>query len=113
MREGRSKEVDCEAGQGWAAVYQAVAKKMLDYSDNSEMLKVNTRELELHVLAQKEPNVNIEHIVMQASGEGDQRLFQAFNRQERKSRRQLGKMGGTSKDDHHTGLEEPGTLPSD
>ena len=47
------QEVDCGVGHGWAAVYQAVAKRMLDYLDNSEVFKVNTRELEFHVLAPK------------------------------------------------------------
>ena len=61
------------------------------------------------VLAPNGPNVNIEHIVMQARSEGHQRLFQAF----RDFRHKCGAMGGTSKDDHHTGAEEPGTLPSD
>ena len=51
FREGRFKK--------WT-VYQAVAKMMLDYLNNSEVLKVNTRELEFHVLAPDEPNVNIE-----------------------------------------------------
>ena len=32
-------------------------------------------------LAPNEPNIDIEHMVMQARGEGRQRLFQAFNRQ--------------------------------
>ena len=45
------QEVDCEVGQGWAAAYPAVAQRMLDHLNNSEMLKLNTRELEFHVLA--------------------------------------------------------------
>ena len=75
------QEVDCGVGHGWAAFYQAVAKRMLDYLTNSEVLKVNTRELEFHVLAPNGPYVNIEHIVVQARGERHQRLFQAFKRQ--------------------------------
>ena len=39
------------------------------------------RELEFHVLAPNEPIVDIMHNVMQARGEGHQRLFQAFNLQ--------------------------------
>ena len=38
-------------------------QKML-CADNSEVLKVNTRELEFHVLAPNEPNVDIQHIVI-------------------------------------------------
>ena len=42
---------------------------------------MNTRELAFHVFAPNEPTVDIEPIVMQARGEGHQRLFQGFNRQ--------------------------------
>ena len=33
------------------------------------------------MLAPNEPTIDIEHIVMQARGEGQQRLFLVFNRQ--------------------------------
>ena len=102
------QEVDCEVGQGWAAVYQAVANRMLDYLNNSEVLKVNTRDLVFHVLAPNEPNVNIEHIVMQARGEGHQRLFQAFFGKEQKRFSSPAWQDGR----HRTEAEEPGTLPS-
>ena len=49
------QEVDWGVGHGWVAVCQAVAKRVLDYLDNSEVLKMNTRELEFHVLAPNEP----------------------------------------------------------
>ena len=81
MREGRFKKWTVEVGQGFASVYQTVAKRVLDYLNNSEVLKVNTRELECHVLAPNEPKVNIEHTVMQAIGEGHEWLFQAIIRQ--------------------------------
>ena len=54
---------------GWTAVYQTVAKRMLDYLNKSEVLKVNAQELEFHVLAPNETNIDIEHIVRQARGE--------------------------------------------
>ena len=56
------QEVDCGVDHGWAAVCQTVAKRMLDYLNKSGVLEVNAQELE--------PNINIEHIVMQARGEG-------------------------------------------
>ena len=77
----RFQEVDCGVDHGWAAVYQTVAKKMLDDLNKSEVLKVNARELECHVLAPNEPNIDIEHIVRQARGEKHQRLIQVFSRQ--------------------------------
>ena len=57
---------------------------MLSYLHRSDVLKVNTRELEHHVLGPNEPRVDIEHIVRQARGEQQQRLFQIFSRQEAK-----------------------------
>ena len=45
------------------------------------MLKVNAQELEFHVLALNEPNIDMEHIVLQARVEGHQRLFHTFSRQ--------------------------------
>ena len=69
------QEVDCGVDRWWAAVHQTVTKRMLDHLHKSEVLRVNVQELEFHVLA---PN---ESIVMQARGERNQRLFQAFSRQ--------------------------------
>ena len=68
------QEVDSGADHWWAAVYQTVAKRMSDYLNKSEVLKVNAQELEFNVLAPNEPNIDIEYIVMQARGEGHQRL---------------------------------------
>ena len=56
----RTQEADCGVDQKWAAVYQSVARRMLSYLNHSEVLKVNTRELEYHVLAPYEPRVDIE-----------------------------------------------------
>ena len=36
------QEVDWRIGHGWGAVCQAVAKRVLDFLDNSEVLKMNT-----------------------------------------------------------------------
>ena len=54
--------MDCEVGQSSAAVYESVARRMLSYLDDSEALKVGTKELEEHVLAPNESSVDMEHI---------------------------------------------------
>ena len=54
-------------------------KKDAEFLYNSEALKVDTKELEDHVLAPKEPRVDIDHIARQAGGEQHQRLFQIFS----------------------------------
>ena len=77
----RTQEEDCGVNRRWPAVYQAVARRMLSYLDNSEALKVDTKELEDHVFAPNEPRVDINHIARQARGEQHQRLFQIFSRQ--------------------------------
>ena len=64
----RTEEVDCGVNQRWAAVYQAVARRMLSYLDNSEASKVDIKELEDHVLAPNESRVDIDHIARQSRG---------------------------------------------
>ena len=39
------QEVDCGVDHRWAAAHQTVAKRMQSYLDQSEVLKVSTREL--------------------------------------------------------------------
>ena len=65
----RTQEVDCGENHRWAAVYQSVARRMLSYLENSKALKVDTKELEDHVLAPNEPRVDIDHTARQARGE--------------------------------------------
>ena len=70
--EGRGKkesEVDCGVDQSWAEVNQWIARRMLSYLDNSEALKVSTKELKEQVLSPNEPSVDIERIVRQARSE--------------------------------------------
>ena len=55
----RTQEVDSGVNQRWAAVYQAVARRMLSYLDNIEALKIGTKELEDHVLGPSEQRVYI------------------------------------------------------
>ena len=57
---------------------------MLSYLDNSEALKVDTRELEDHVLAPNEPRVDIDHTVRDARGAQSERLFQILADKEQK-----------------------------
>ena len=73
------QEMDCGVDHGWVAINQAVARRMLNCLDKSEVLKVIGQESESDVLAPNEPNNDIEHIVMES--EGHQTLFQAFSRQ--------------------------------
>ena len=44
-------------------------------------MKVDAQELQFHVLAPNEANIDIKHIVKQARGEIHQRLFHAFSQQ--------------------------------
>ena len=96
LSRGMTQEVDCEfSKKSWAAVYQSIARRMLGYLDNSEALKVDTKELEEHVLAPNEPSVDMEHIVRQARGEKHKKMFQIFSRQgtKRDPGRQCGEIG--------------------
>ena len=44
-----------DVDQRWAALYQAVTKRMLDYLDRCESLEVDVNELEYFVLAPGKP----------------------------------------------------------
>ena len=80
--DAQRAQVDCGVNQRLAAVCQAVARRMPSYLDNSEALKVGTKDLEDHVLASNETSVNIEHIVRQAKGEKQKKKrIQTFSRQ--------------------------------
>ena len=61
-----------ESTAGGLRFHQTVAKRMLDYLNKSEVLRVG---LEYHVLAPNELNIDIGHIVRQVRGDGQQRLF--------------------------------------
>ena len=77
----KTQEVDCGVDHRSVAVYQAVAHRMQDFLNKSEVMKVDAQELQFHVLAPNEANIDIKHIVMQARGERRQRLFHAFSKQ--------------------------------
>ena len=62
-------------------IYQAVAKRMLDYVNEGEELRVDTQEVKFHVVSPNGPGIDIMHIVMHARGERHQQFFYAFNQQ--------------------------------
>ena len=64
----RTQEVECGVDKRWAVVHHAVARRMLSHLDNSEALKVDTKELEDDVLAPSEPRVDMDHTARQARG---------------------------------------------
>ena len=49
----KAQEVGCGGNQSWAAVYQSMTRRMLRYLDNSEALKVSTKEMKEHFLSPK------------------------------------------------------------
>ena len=50
----REQEVDDEVDQNWTAACELTAKRMLKYLEDSEVLKVSTRELKEQVLSPDE-----------------------------------------------------------
>ena len=84
---------------------------MPSFLDNSEASKVDTKELEDHVLAPNEPRVDTDHIARQARGAQHQRWwFQIFSRQGAKEILvQCGKMGRASENAHSFGTEMLGS----
>ena len=50
----KAQEVDYEVNRNWTAVYQTIARIMLSYFDESEALKVSTKELKEQVLSSSE-----------------------------------------------------------
>ena len=72
------QEFDDDVDQNWTAACEWIAKKMLSYSEDSEVLKVGTRELKEHVLSPDESSVRKVHIGRQAKSEKSKKLFQIF-----------------------------------
>ena len=60
------------------AAYEWIATKMLKYLEDSEVMKVSTRELKEQVLSPDESSVNEVRIARQARGENSKKLFQIF-----------------------------------
>ena len=65
----------------WTAVHQLVAKSLLKCSQDSEALKVSTRELQEQVLSPNESSVSMVRIARQARSENSKKMFQIFSRQ--------------------------------
>ena len=62
MSRSRVQEIECVVDHWWAALYRAVATKMLDYLDRRESLEVDIEEL----VSSKEPNVEVRHMALHA-----------------------------------------------
>ena len=76
------QEVDNEVNQNWTPVHQTIAKRMLKYLEDSEGLKVSTRELKEQVLFPKKSSVSMVRIARLARSEKSKKLlFQIFSRQ--------------------------------
>ena len=82
--------VDNEVNRNLTAVHQTIAKRMLKYLEDSEALKVSTRELKEQVLSPNEPRVRIVRIAEKQNAVPD---FQE-TRSERDRSRQYGEMEG-------------------
>ena len=72
------REVDEEVDQNWIAAYGGIAKKILKYLEDSEALKVSTRELKEQVLSPDESSVSTVRVPRQARSEQGKKLFQMF-----------------------------------
>ena len=79
------QEVDDEVGQNWTAAGEWIAKKMLKYLEDSEVLKVSTREVKEQVLSPNEPSVNIERIARQARSENARCCFRFSDKERTRS----------------------------
>ena len=72
--------IECGVDHRWAALYTAVATRMVKHLDRSVNLEVDIKELEYFLLAPDEPNVDVKHVALQARGDGHQTLFRTFAR---------------------------------
>ena len=72
------QEVDDEVDQNWTAACEWIAKRMLKYLEDSEVLKVSTRELKQQVLSPDKSSVSTVRIARQARSEKSEKLFQIF-----------------------------------
>ena len=72
------QQVDDEVDHNWTAACEGIAKKMLKYLQDSEVLQVSTRELKEQVLSPDESSVYFVRIARQAGNEKSKKLFQIF-----------------------------------
>ena len=73
------QEGDDEVDQNWTAVCEWTAKKMLKSLEDSEVLKVCTRELKGQVLSPDESSLYTVRNARQARSEKSKKLFQIFS----------------------------------
>ena len=69
------QEVDDEVDQNWC---EWMAKRMLKYLEDSEVLKLSTRELKEQVLSPDESSIRKVRIARQARSEKSKKLFHIF-----------------------------------
>ena len=72
------QEADDEADNNRTAACEGIAKQMLKYSEDSEAMKVSTRELKEQVLSPDESTVKKVRIARQARSEKSKTMFQIF-----------------------------------
>ena len=72
-----AQEVDDEVDHSWTPACE-IAKKLLKYLEDSEVMKVSTRELKEQVLSSDESSVNTVRIARQAKMRKSKMLFQIF-----------------------------------
>ena len=77
-RARRNVEDADEDDHYWTEACEGIAKKMLMYSEDSEITKVRTRELKERVLSPNESSANIVRIARQARNEKNKKLFAIF-----------------------------------
>ena len=66
----------------WTEACEGIAKKLLEFLEDSEITKVSTRELEEQVLSPNEPRINVVRIARPARTEMKEKLFQIFRQRE-------------------------------
>ena len=107
----KAQEVDNEVNRNWTPVYQTIARRMLSHLDESEALKVSTKESKEQVLSPNEPSVNKERIARQARSDNSQEIVPDLQqtRNKRDPSRQHGEMGGALENVDCAGKGMPGT----
>ena len=79
------QEVDDEVDHNWIAACEWTTEKMLKYLEDSEVMKVSTRELKEQVLAPDESSVNMVRIARQARSEKGRSCFRFSDKERTRS----------------------------
>ena len=72
------QEVDDEVDHNWTATCEWITKQILKYLEDSEVVKVSTRDLKEQVLSPDESSVNTVRIARHSRSEKSKKLFQIF-----------------------------------